>query len=380
MSTLLTETALYEFLEQFEESKISQSDRLPISTQCCAINYTDTYRKLMDCFRGVLARNEHSERTHLLTAQVIDANAANYTAWCFRRKTLKAGFGGGNLNEENVTRELEFTEEVGGENPKNYQVWFHRRAVILMLPTVDLISSAIIRTELQYISSVLSDDAKNYHAWSHRQWLVGDFWEAIDKSDGGDLIADEFKVVEGLLDDDWRNNSAWNHRWFLWNSIKKGGQEGEGDRLSVEAYYAMDIIKRDKHNESPFKYLRGILVKIWTGVVTGKEELGKEIADFISTLLVDTTMPPPPPFNETTSNTAAAPCAASGAGADFNVDADHTALHSIHALSLLVDFAEQEENLDKRGELCTTLTVVDGVRRKYWVWRSEQPIGADKKK
>lgn len=44
----------------------------------------------MDYFRGVLKSDELSLRVLSLTARVIDLNAANYTAWCHRRKVRKS--------------------------------------------------------------------------------------------------------------------------------------------------------------------------------------------------------------------------------------------------------------------------------------------------
>ena len=88
----------------------------------CTIAYTDEFRDAMDYFRAVLAADERSERALALTGDIVNFNAANYTAWHFRRLCLDAT--GADLKQE-----LAFADDVGGENPKNYQIWYHRRLI-----------------------------------------------------------------------------------------------------------------------------------------------------------------------------------------------------------------------------------------------------------
>ena len=52
------------------------------------IAYSAEFVATMDIFRRVLAIGEFSERTLRLSAEVIELNAANYTAWQYRRKCL----------------------------------------------------------------------------------------------------------------------------------------------------------------------------------------------------------------------------------------------------------------------------------------------------
>jgi hypothetical protein len=92
------------------------------------IRYTDEYRELMDLFRAVVKANEMSERALALTAEVVESNPANYTAWQYRRECLKA------LGSD-LRQELRFSEATAYDNPKNYQIWFHRRAVRLSCPS-----------------------------------------------------------------------------------------------------------------------------------------------------------------------------------------------------------------------------------------------------
>jgi len=56
----------------------------------CAIQYPAHFSMVMGYFRACLATQELSERTLKLTAEVIDTNPANYTAWHTRRKCLSA--------------------------------------------------------------------------------------------------------------------------------------------------------------------------------------------------------------------------------------------------------------------------------------------------
>lgn len=80
-----------------------------------AINYNDDYREVMDLFRAVIAADERSQRALDLTAEVIELNAANYTAWQFRRRCLEA------LGSD-LYQELRYIEEKAYDTPKNYQV------------------------------------------------------------------------------------------------------------------------------------------------------------------------------------------------------------------------------------------------------------------
>ena len=71
----------------------------------------------MNYFRAVLKSGEKSERVLELLNSVIEVNAANYTAWHYRRQTLDA-------LAADLHAELELITEIGLENPKNYQIWY----------------------------------------------------------------------------------------------------------------------------------------------------------------------------------------------------------------------------------------------------------------
>ena len=174
------------------------------------IRYESNFRTTMDLFRAILQMNELSARALQLTADVIDLNAANYTAWHFRRRCLREL--GSDLHGE-----LQYVADIAGENPKNYQIWHHRRVIAQLLSdtaTTDIgeeskeqsgtSGSSVADIELAYTAAVLDEDSKNYHAWSHRQWVVRHFsrWES------------ELIFVEAMIKKDVRNNSAWNQRWF----------------------------------------------------------------------------------------------------------------------------------------------------------------------
>ncbi|OQR90457.1 protein farnesyltransferase/geranylgeranyltransferase [Achlya hypogyna] len=193
------------------------------------INYSAYYRDVMDLFRAVLLSDELSERTLTLTEAVIECNAANYTAWHFRRKVLKA------LNS-NLGDELEFCSDKALENPKNYQIWHHRREI------VDRFNDP--QFELPFIAEALDDDSKNYHCWAYRQWVVARF----------NLWAGELAFVDEMLEKDMRNNSAWNHRWFVTHH-----EPPTAIVRAQEIEVAFRFIAKAPHNESAWNYLRGWL-------------------------------------------------------------------------------------------------------------------------
>ncbi|KAF4726693.1 hypothetical protein FOZ62_011515, partial [Perkinsus olseni] len=142
------------------------------------------FQDIHNYFRAVIEAGEASRRAFDLTAEVIDLNAANYTAWYWRRKCLEEL-----ADDELLQGELEFTREWATDSPKNYQVWFHRRWVVQRLFDKQLLSkpdevmpatatddgsagSVFSYQEFDFTAEALSEDAKNLNAWSHRMFVV----------------------------------------------------------------------------------------------------------------------------------------------------------------------------------------------------------------
>lgn len=196
----------------------------------CPIAYSPQFVDTMNYFRALLQKDEHSERALKITEEVIDLNAANYTAWHFRRLILKT------LTKD-LNSELAYVEEMAKDNPKNYQIWYHRRWLVEQLKDAS--------KELKFTEEILEEDAKNYHAWSHRQWVLKQF-KLWDK---------ELEFINELLTKDVRNNSAWNQRYFVLchtTDMSKAVKESE-------IAYAIERIKKAPSNESAWNYLTGIV-------------------------------------------------------------------------------------------------------------------------
>ena len=60
-----------------------------------------------------------------------------------------------------------------------------------------------------------------------------------------------------LILEDPRNNSAWNQRWFT--AHRSSRQPLDAEHLRKEADYAIEGAKLDPYNESPWRYLIGIV-------------------------------------------------------------------------------------------------------------------------
>ena len=281
----------------------------------------------MDYFRAILLAQEHSPRALALTASVIELNAANYTAWHFRRQCLKA------LGSDLAT-ELGFVTSIAGDNPKNYQIWYHRRAISELL-------EGSAPGELAYTEQVLQEDSKNYHAWSHRQWVVSHF----GRWDG------ELAFVERMLTEDVRNNSAWNQRWFVLHgrtAAKAGGGDsgsGAGSMLDDavvrgELAYACAATEKAPKNQAPWSYIEGLMRR-------------RSYADF------------PGVLTHIRKLQAAAAAAAAAAGGQDS---------SPPMLACLVGVLESSaEGATEAISICTDLeTRLDVIRAKYWAHRRRE--------
>ncbi|KAJ2890205.1 CAAX geranylgeranyltransferase alpha subunit [Coemansia aciculifera] len=220
----------------------------------CPIAYKDDYREMTDYFRAIMAAGEVSQRAFDLAGRVIDANAAHYTAWVYRKKLLL------DLGLD-ISSELDWVSRISERHIKNYQLWHHRGALLELLLDPKGIADKTqdermqipaIRRELQFVGEVIDKDSKNFHAWSHRQFVVRLYgiWDQ------------EMAYVETQINQDVRNNSAWNQRYFVLTANQPADVFVLTDDVAdKEIAYVMDKIKLAPNNESPWSYIVGLLMR-----------------------------------------------------------------------------------------------------------------------
>lgn len=233
------------------------------------IRYPPGFEEAHSYFRAIQQRNEFSERALRLSADVIEHNSANYTAWYYRRRCLAE-------LKSDLDAELAFIDNWARDSPKNYQVWYHRRWLIAEIATQlrangmeEAVREMALR-ELEYHMDVMqvNDDFKNYNGWSHRQFVVQKFglWDG------------ELKFTEELLTLDIRNNSAWNHRFTVVRNTEFPLTDATRNR---EIDFTLQALRRCANNESAWNYLGAFLGegegKVPWNSVPAVQELCREI-------------------------------------------------------------------------------------------------------
>ncbi|EED94535.1 RAB geranylgeranyl transferase [Thalassiosira pseudonana CCMP1335] len=298
----------------------------------CSIAYTPEFSQAHDYLRALLAIDEQSERAFHLTTVCLKMNAANYTVWHYRRRCLAATTTPSTVDDERIEEDLQFADDLGGTNPKNYQLWYHRRALLEF-------RLGAAKKELDYVDKILDDDSKNYHAWSHRQWII----RTINNPQ---LWSSEIEYSHSKILSDPRNNSAWNQRWFATH-------EGQIASTNASAHYALCGAKIDPFNESPWRYLIGVLVEQWRSVHRGgstKEEIANVTTLYREYITEVRGMKQSWDENRPSDDCPDGPC--------------------VSLMSALVDllevFTEEKEMLTEAQTLCGELMLEDPVRRKYW--------------
>lgn len=143
-------------------------------TPVCSIAYSPEFIEAHDYLRALLRIDERSQRALDLTTICLKLNPANYTVWHYRRRILVELSGGGNIDDESITKDLDFAEDLGGTNPKNYQLWYHRRALleVRFRDASSSIGLEAAKKELCYVDRILEDDSKNYHVSERINLLV----------------------------------------------------------------------------------------------------------------------------------------------------------------------------------------------------------------
>lgn len=304
----------------------------------CAIDYSPQFIQAYDYMRAILKTGEKSERTLRLTGLCLKLNPANYSIWHFRRQCLEKTITDDNMGQI-IQQDLELAAGLGGANPKNYQIWYHRRALLESVAERSGTENfkSYVPTELDYVASVLEEDSKNYHAWSHRQWVVrtantASQWEK------------ELEFAHSLIQKDPRNNSAWNQRWFV---CHEGGaiKTMTLETAKKEADYAIQGAGLDPFNESPWRYLIGIL-KEQCKVVEDKQSLLDEYESKACGLR-----------EELQKNGKEPDSCASLTSARIDI----------------LEFKGDASSLEKAMELANGLaTEHDPIRRKYWLLRVDE--------
>ncbi|KAK3378420.1 hypothetical protein B0H63DRAFT_247026 [Podospora didyma] len=297
-----------------------------------AIAYPEEYAEAISYLRAVMQKKECSPRCLRLTEHIISMNPSHYTVWLYRASNifaLKLPF----------LDELNWLNSVALENLKNYQIWHHRHLLIEnYYPKIADSPSAIAdlaASEQEFLATILAEDTKNYHVWSYRSYLVSKLglWGN----------ADELAAMESMIRDDVRNNSAWSHRFYIIFSNPEHSTPGTAstepdprappDIVDREIQFAQDRIYLAPQNQSPWIYLRGVLVK-------GGRKLAsveKFVEEFITGLEEQ------------------------GSKED---------IQSTHALDLLAEiYAEKGDK--KKADLCLRRLgdKWDRIRVGYWEWR-----------
>ncbi|KAL7536944.1 hypothetical protein ACHAXR_007494 [Thalassiosira sp. AJA248-18] len=328
----------------------------------CAISYSPEFVEAHDYLRAVLKADERSERAFNLTTVCLEFNPANYTVWHFRRRCLVALSSESETNPtidvDKIEKDLEFADNLGGTNPKNYQLWYHRRALLdFRFKEESDEALQVAKIELEYVNKILGDDSKNYHAWSHRQWIIRTL-------NNPQLWSSEIEYSHSKILSDPRNNSAWNQRWFALHEGRISSVNGNpnGAVLSLEkakeeASYALSGAKVDPFNESPWRYLIGVLTEQWRraqreGVT---EDIATMICDCIGKIKeMKQSLHEQPPSE------------------------DVPAGSCVNLMSALVDllgiFTDKKDFLSEAKSLCGELMLEDPVRRKYWQKRERQVL------
>ncbi|OTB06134.1 hypothetical protein M426DRAFT_319209 [Hypoxylon sp. CI-4A] len=298
------------------------------------IAYPDEYAESMSYLRAVMAAKEYSPRCLRLTERIISLNPAHYTVWLYRFSILST------LNIS-IPDELAWLNQVALTHIKNYQIWNHRQHLIdhhypsIVTSPSDV--AALAASERAFLEEMLSLDTKNYHVWSYRQYLVRKLglWSADPE---------ELQAAGARIDEDVRNNSAWSHRFFLVFSDPAHATPDShatahdpkipSDIIDRELRYAMDKIALAPQNQSPWNYLRGVLVK-------GGREFGsaREFAEgFVDAL---------------------------GEGEDKE------RVRSSHALDLLADVYKEAGETERARLVLTRLAERwDRIRKGYWQYRA----------
>ena len=317
----------------------------------CAISYTPEFVEAHDYLRAVLKADERSERAFDLTTICLKFNPANYTCWHFRRRCLVAlctpPDALATIDVERIDNDLEFASKLGGTNPKNYQLWYHRRALLELRFKGDE-KIDVAQKELSYVDKILDDDNKNYHAWSHRQWII----RTINQPQ---LWSAEIEYSHSKILLDPRNNSAWNQRWFATHegviAANIGMKHGKltFEKAEEEANYAVCGAQVDPFNESPWRYLIGVLMEQYRWA---QREEGADDKDKVNDLLreyVAKIKEMNKVWDSPAEDLPTGPC--------------------VSLMSALVDLLEtigDNTSLEEAKHMMGELVVEDPVRRKYW--------------
>ena len=319
----------------------------------CKITYAPDASVAFSYLRALIQSGECSKRALQLTTVCLKWNQSNYTTWHFRRRCIAA-------LEYDIMSELKFVTEMAGSNPKNYQIWYHRRALIESKVNFLLDKeSSLMENELAYIDDVLEADAKNYHAWSNRKWLVKTYFDLLFDPEEKPLFPNdtlrlllklrqsEFDCIDALISNDVRNNSAWNYRWFV--AHLGYDLDHKSSIINTEIKYAIDCIKVDPFNESPWQYFLGYAFenKMDHKLMMEMEEKIRDLKDLDDE--------------------------------DLSVIfAECPQLMAAHA-ELLILIKSNPESLIMAQRLCEQLsTKYDPTRAKYWSFRSKECIAIRK--